>query len=472
MVKRVAIIGAGPTGLAATLFLLSKGVKVELIDPWNEPIDSEAPVEDSEADVSRIAKKLKFGSGAMYKYPDSLISRKKDLNFPLSETIGGLSSVWGANVWFPEVHELGLEANQVEGFAKSKDFLLNFVPIMSAPNLRNYFKIDSEHSVPQTNRTFLAKSLLTQSDNYLGSSILAVDKAKCISCGGCLTGCAEGAIYSSESKWRELVKDGKVLLHKGFAHSISNKMSINIKSNSSIFQVENFDKIYIACGAIATTRLLQKSNLVPAIAYLTDTQVFYIPLLSSRKPQIESKDFTLARLYFRSKKILHGLHISIYESSPELVARAKSSLGFKGKLIPAIFWNQILAGIGFMPSEMSGRLRISHENNVSHLTEIPNNTIRVNLRKMLKQIRYDLVKARLIPIISSIKIPNVGSSYHVGSLQDESGKNLISSEGIIEGTTSIYVVDSASLPRIPVGPITIAAMINAIRVAEISLNDA
>ena len=91
---------------------------------------------------------------------------------------------------------------------------------------------------------------------------------------------------------------------------------------------------------------------------------------------------------------------------------------------------------------------------------------------MMKKTRYNLLKARLIPIISSVQIPNVGSSYHVGSLQDHLGKNLISTEGRIDGANNVYVVDSASLPRIPVGPITVAAMINAVRIAEISLNEA
>jgi ferredoxin len=472
MSMRVAVIGSGPTGLATALYLLSKGVVVELIDPWNEPIDSGTSIEMTDSDVSRIAKKLKFGSGAMYEYPNNLIRKETNLNYPLSQTIGGLSTVWGANVWFPEIHEIGLEESQNQNFKKGKDFILNFMPLMSSPNLIDEFDIGSEHTVPQTKRTFFPESHFLRSDNYIGSSILAVDKEKCISCGKCLSGCAEGAIYSAELKWRELVNGGKVLLHKGFAQSISKDMSIKVKSNSLEFKLINFDKIYIACGAIASTRLLQQSELVPDMAYLADTQAFYIPLLSLRKYQIDAKQFTLARMFFRSKDILTGLHISIYESSPEIVARAKSSLGFKGKLIPAIFWKQILAGIGFMPPEMSGRLKISRIGNASSLVDMNNKSTKQSLRKMLKKIRYDLLKARFMPIISSVQIPNVGSSYHVGSLQDLLGKNLISMEGRIEDTNNVYVVDSASLPRLPVGPITVAAMINAVRIAEISLNEA
>jgi hypothetical protein len=166
-----------------------------------------------------------------------------------------------------------------------------------------------------------------------------------------------------------------------------------------------------------------------------------------------------------------GIHLSIYETSLDLLNRAKSFLGRKGKLFPTFIYERLMAGIGFLPLEASGRLRIEFSSGTSNVQEIQNPSVKRDARKLFRRSRYDLFKRGMWPILSAIQVPNVGASYHIGTLQSETRENLINENGRLLATANLYVVDSAALQRIPVGPITVAAMINAIRIVEESLTD-
>jgi hypothetical protein len=256
------------------------------------------------------------------------------------------------------------------------------------------------------------------------------------------------------------------------AITIESDRSIIIKKSEITQKLsQNYDLIYIACGAIASASLLQRSSLIPPEVFLNDTQVFYIPIISQRKHSEIENLFTLARLFFRSDPIENGIHLSIYESSSDLKVRAKAKNPIISSFIPNFFWKRILAGIGFISPECSGRIRIVFQDGLSKVSAVENQGIRKVVKRILKSQVKEFRRSGLIPILIGLTIPNVGASYHVGSLQSSKGERLLTSFGGVKGSNHIYVVDSSALPKIPIGPITVAAMINARRIVSSTLEE-
>ena len=65
-----------------------------------------------------------------------------------------------------------------------------------------------------------------------------------------------------------------------------------------------------------------------------------------------------------------------------------------------------------------------------------------------------------------VRIPNVGSSYHVGSVRNIQSQPLIEENGRVIGTSNVFAVDSSALRKLPVGPITFPMIVNAFRITE------
>ena len=470
--EKVAVIGAGPTGLAAAHAALDMGFEVEVIDPWHEitPVTSISVA--GPKTKGNLAKKSKFGSSQMYDYPSSLIETPKASDLPISFTLGGLSTVWGANVWFPSCEELGIVDE--EGYAAATSSTLRHVPLMGGrpPLLKPPIEISGP--VPSTTR-MQTKFTMAQNSNprgdYFGSSILAVDEKKCVKCAQCLTGCSYGAIYSADEGWKDLVQHGKVSLRKGRALKIKASVHVEGKTPTATVSIDSglnitestYDRVFVACGAIASTALMQRSSLFPGEVHLKDTQVFYIPLFNFRHGATPKTVFTLAQAFLRGKSKHGGFHLSIYESSADLRTRAMSLTKGFARVIPQSIWNRIIAGIGFIPPDLSGTIKIVFDGKKSRVDLITRRGMKRSIRNALRAHSRTLIRVGILPFSVLVQMPNVGASYHVGSAS--AGGSLVLNElGQPDSALPIYVVDSSSLPKIPVGPITIATMINANRI--------
>ena len=64
--KKIAVIGAGPAGLAAAHAALDLGFAVEVIDPWDEISSITQSSGVRKKTKGDLAKKSKFGSTRMY----------------------------------------------------------------------------------------------------------------------------------------------------------------------------------------------------------------------------------------------------------------------------------------------------------------------------------------------------------------------------------------------------------------------
>lgn len=453
---KYAIIGAGPTGLAAALAAVSKNIEFDIIDAWDF-ISREYQNSMTIVEKENIAKKSNFGSFSMYDYPIDLLSRDMQADLPLSLKVGGLSTVWGANIWLDTASELGID--DCEGFLKSQASLIQIIPMTTSNNSKNWTPTTSRIS-----RSLRASNNIESNDTFQRSQ-LAIDIDKCTKCGLCLTGCPEDAIFSADLYWKKLATNPLVKIRRGVAKLLQLTESQQIAVEVFLGETSTryiYDYVFIACGAIASSALLQRSNLYPKEIAIDDTQVFYLPLFSLFPAKKEDSTFTLAQAFFRAQG-KGNFHMSVYEVSKDINDRISGKYPFLARFIPKFVWSRMLAGIAFIPAENSGKLIMDYYDSNPILTSKSNVRSRMYFQlSIFANIKYFL-RARLIPIAFVLQKPNVGASYHVGAIKSN-GIPLLDQEGKLDKMIPLSVVDSSSLPLLPTGPITFAAMVNAHRI--------
>jgi hypothetical protein len=451
---RVAVIGSGASALSAIHAALDANLKiqVDLFDPWIElPKINETP---PTLEPKQIAKKGKFGSLAMYDYPSGSVTFHPSLHIPLSGTVGGLTSVWGANSLVPDLISL---AKLTERYTQeSINWVTRTAKITDLGNV-----VDTDNFYVSRRFRGLLERFTTRDGVTLNASTLSLDTKSCIKRGGCLSGCKEHAIFSAEHGIYQLVSEGTVKLNKAFVQKIivqseSNlTLEVDTVQNAGILY-KGYDKVFVTCGAIASCALLQRSELVPQSISLRDTQVFYSAYYLLEKKEESSISIELAQLFLRKNRILH---ISLYEFSSQFLDRARLIIGPLVALIPKRFWRHIVAGIGFVDSSYSGRLILDYRDNRTYVRQSFNKKSKHQIRRNLSAVRKGLSEIGLLYIPFLTQVPNVGASYHVGvaSSQDDL---LFNSRGKLESFPGleVYVLDSSSLLELPVGPITTTVM--------------
>lgn len=451
MSKQICIIGAGPNGLSSALAAIDLGYKVMLIDPWNDYRGFEDHVQTSKVIQKSIAKKAFRGSLTMYEYPQSFIKRNAVQDFPLSLTKGGLTSVWGSNSypWSEVVKSFE------ESHLNSEIFEI----------LNNSISIESRLSEDQLTSDFVTRVIsksTSEKDSVVtfDTSYVALNRSACVFCGECLSGCNYDAIFNAEQLWDSLILAKKVELVKGFVEKIE-------KNNNSIvisYSIENqkrelrVARVFIACGAIASTALLQRSSLIDNEVQLQDSQVFYTGLIKlSMKAELQTK-FNLVQAYCRIKLKSSFIHLSIYEAS---LVSTQRIIGMSkiAKTLPRGLFRWILPVIGFLPENHSQKITLKFDGTSTEIQvpTLPKKLLHFNfvfLKNFLSFTRLGIVH---IPF--SLKFSNVGASYHLGKLQ-KNGKMLLDNLGQPHGGSGIHVVDSSSLQSIHPGPITVFSMFN------------
>ncbi len=461
---RIGIIGAGAAGFAAACAVKAQGHSAEIIDRWTSPRN--LSTDNSEVgELSKLARKTKFGSSEMYIFDKRLMNVSPKLSLPISMTLGGLTSVWGANIKYYSAEEIGLPDSK--HFNEASEALEELVPHMLSTQSMASFESANQSFLSKRLSSILASSCFDELEGLLTSSELAVDTQKCILCGECLRGCPTEAIFDAGLELTKLKDSEQIKSLEGFALKIypsnGDTWFVEIETDSGEIIEREFDLIFIACGAIATTSLLQRSEIFPSYVTLDDTQVFYVPLITSGKKSHENS-FTLSQMFYRNFDSNGGIHLSIYESSKDLKSRANLVLRGFEKLIPNFIWDHILAGIGFLPAKDSGKIVLQHENGLTNIDSILDSKQSAEFRTLIRKYLLKLRKFRLVPIIFLTKIPNVGASYHVGTARDSEGEQLVKINGAINDLERLFIVDATSLPILPTGPVTLPMMLNSYRI--------
>lgn len=471
---KIAIVGSGAAGLASSWALESTHHSYDLISPSRDVRSDSAFGETYKP--RNVAKKSLFGLLTMYEYPDQYVENPDNLDIPLSGSFGGLTTVWGANVWIPQASEFEeMVALFVPCFDNYKSEILRRVPLFSNLPIETSNQKQTNEGISR--RILQINESVSKIDKSFGGrfsqSILAVNPDKCIRCNECLIGCRQEAIFSADLEWKKKASN-KFHYIDGFVEKLENKdekVVLHILGKNGTQKLE-YDRVFIGAGAIATSALLQRSIADSEQISLSDTQVFYLPFFDFRLRGKKNSGITLSQSFYRWNQNRKSIHISIYESNEEYRRRLSGILRLVSQVVPGRVWSNLLAGIGFVESDISSSLQIRSNGESSRVTFSGQAFLRSRLLVFFRLLRIipKFLDQGLLPLLPLMKFGNPGASYHVGNLQIND-KDSINTDGSLSSMKNVFIIDSSSLKVLPVGPITFAMMINSYRITWEAINE-
>lgn len=479
----VMVVGGGPSAYGALLGLVAAGLRPTVLTPQGQwPRSSEDPGSSSK---SGLARKARFGSTAMYRYPtEAGVGFEVAGPVPVSAVPGGLSTVWGSNIQVFSGRDLAAWGASAHGMESAYRAVLESVPHQGAVDrLSDRFPWPvafpgTQPLTPRVRRSLHRARGRASADVLigLGRNATAPVGRGCIACGRCLDGCPEGVIFDAGPAIARLVVAHGLPVIDGVAVSVS-----EVGGGSSVEYIDRqsgarsfvaADQVLLAAGSIATSALLVRSGLVPSDVSLDDTQVFYAPLLPTMGPERGQTSFTLAQMFVTgsgSPRVL-DFHLSVYESDPSFASRAEGLVGPLARLVPSRAYRQLMAAIGFIPTDVSGRIRVSLDERSTRpdvvVSTEANPASAAYVREVIRTVRGPLREVGMHVISPLAQVSDVGASYHVGHLTS-GGRSLIDvASGAVGSSASVRVVDGAALPIVPTGPVTLTMMANAYRIAR------
>jgi ferredoxin len=476
----VVVVGTGPAGWASVLTLIENGIKPLVLDIAGQTTDSLNRSLPSDIKGSGMVKKSFNGSTSMYEYPlDEKISFENLDSIPISSELGGLSTVWGSNIQsLQEGQEIAWGKDSADVNQSIKEILKHIPHSGSKDSLEGISKwpLDFPDQTPNSPRV---KKILKRSEKVGTNSKWRIGQARnatagsssgCVLCGKCLTGCPERVIFSTSKFFEKWILQGKIDFKRFFVQKITQSQNQwvlhGLDPATNIEQSLRADKVILATGSIATTVLLRNSNFIPQVSELSDTQVFYFPLFSFRDSPKNCSEYALAQIFVSSKDSVlekSAFHYSLYENSETIKSRVSSIYPNLSKLIPGVIFKQILSGIGFIHSSVSGKIEIRQVNDHISVQGIVSDNSRKAVWRTFFTTFWSLVKIGLLPIPIFVT-PSVGSSYHVGVLC--SGDSKVLTDGKLENMTNLFCVDGSALPILPTGPTTLLIMGNSRRITK------
>jgi ferredoxin len=455
---------------------------------------------------SGVPEKRLFGSDYPFRNVGQLggVTSVNGANTALvSPAYGGFSNVWGSQImpFTPAAFESWpVSAGAMRGhyeavlrqipFAGEEDDLAATFPLMRPPaplpsmSLRSLkvLKAYDEH-----------RSKLNDRGITIGKARLALKARKCIRCGMCMTGCPYGLIYSTTQTFDALRRAGRVTLCSGFlALTVMEEahQAAVIAREIATGRMQRFeaDRVYVACGAVGTARLVANSlRLFDTDLRMLESRQFVLPLLSLRPTEDprNGRDFTLNQFNVivapnGGSTDISTLHFYTYNPAfidglPP-VLRAHSVEWLQVQLL-----RRLTVALGYLPSWNSSRLRI-HIGSRSNHPELPDFQISSEppppgQSEMLRAVVLRLVQsARLLdlyPLVPMLRISAAGKSYHWGGSFPHTADrpNTYSSDrfGRIGPWERIHLVDASVFPTVPAMTFGLTVMANAHRIASESL---
>lgn len=523
------IIGSGVAAAGAALALSHReNLKITVIDiglqletdraQLIEALASSAPDEWDEHTLQLISKqpvtarnsgvpeKRVFGSDYPFRNVGQLggLTAVSGANTSLiSPAYGGFSNVWGSQImpftaaafesWPVNAATMRCHYKailQQIPFAGEEDDLAASFPLMrpSAP-----LPSMSPRSLKVLKAYEKHKAKLNARGITIGKARLAFDAERCIRCGRCMTGCPYGLIYSAAQTFDALRRASRVTLYSGFlALKIieeDNQVAV-ITREIATGRTRRFgaDRVYVACGAIGTTRLVTNSlGLFDVDLPMLESRQFILPLLSLRATEDprNKRDFTLNQFNVIVAPDGGSVDIStlhFYTFNPAFIDGLPSALRAR-----SVDWLQVpllrrlTVAFGYLPSWNSSRLRI-HIGSRSNHPELPDLHISSEapppgqsqmLRAILLRLAQSARMLDLYPVIPMVRLSAAGKSYHWGGSfpHTTDRPNIFSSDrlGRVGSWERTHLVDASVFPTVPAMTFGLTAMANAHRIAAESL---
>ena len=475
-------------------------------DEWDAETIKYISKQSDSSRTQRIPEKRVFGSDYPFRNAGQLegLTVVNGGTTPLiSSAYGGFSNVWGSQIMpftEPTFQSWPVKAAAMRPhyeailshipFAGEEDDLAARFPLMRSPMPLPPM---SSRSLRVLDAYEKHRSRLNDRGITLGKARLAFDAKECIRCGMCMTGCPYGLIYSAAQTFNELRRASRVTFHSGFlALKIieeANQVAV-ITKEISTGQLRRFeaDHVYVACGAIGTTRLVANSlGLFDVDLAMLESRQFILPFLSLRATEDprNKRDFTLNQFNMivapdGGSIDISTLHFYTFNTTfidalpPTLHARSAEWLQ-----VPLL--RRLTVALGYLPSWNSPRLRIHVGSQRDHLdlpgfhisSEVPPPGQTKMLRALLLRITRSAQLLDLYPVIPMFRLSAAGKSYHWGASFPHmtDGPTVFSSDslGRVGSWKRTHLVDASVFPMVPAMTYGLTVMANAHRIASESL---
>src|SRR5215467_9526041 len=364
-------------------------------DEWDEQTIEVISKQPVAARSSGVPEKRVFGSDYPFRNAGQLrgLTTVNGANASLiSPAYGGFSNVWGSQIMpFTTAAFEGWPVNattmrphyeailQQIPFAGEEDDLADRFPLMRPPAPLPSM---SPRSLNVLHAYEKHRSRLNDRGITIGKARLALDAGKCIRCGMCMTGCPYGLIYSAAQTFDALRRASRVTFYGGLlALKVTEEagQAAVITREIATGRMRRFeaDRVYIACGAMGTTRLAANSlELFDVDLPMLESRQFVLPLLSLRAtvdPR-DKRDFTLNQFNVivapdGGSVDISTLHFYTFNSAfinglPS-VLRARPAEWLQVQLL-----RRLTVALGYLPSWNSSRLRLHIGSRANH-PELP-----------------------------------------------------------------------------------------------------
>ena len=521
----VLIIGSGPAAAGAALaFSTREDVAVTVIDigvrldvegqqvverlasvepaHWEPSLVERVSAQPVSSGLRGLPEKRTYGSDYPFRNVgqlDGLTADGDATTSLISAAYGGYSNVWGSqlmpfttsafNSWpfgaaAMSTHYKAV-LNEIPYAAEVDDLAENF-PLMHCGDPLPPLSDRSQRVLDAYDRH---RSAINARGVTMGKARLAFRAQDCVRCRLCMTGCPYGLIYSASQTFDALQRSGRVTLHHGL---MALRISEDADSASVVAQelatgrTRRFeaDRIFIACGALGTTRLVASSlDLFDVDLPILESQQFILPMLSLRAsvdPRYEP-DFTLnqfnmlvapdgdsadiAQLHF------YTFNPSFIDSLPSFLRRDRM-----GKA-QAHLLRRLSVALGYLPSWRSPRLfariRKGMGNRGLPDMHVARGSAPDGRNQMLRSVAARLARSApcldLYPVLPMMRLAAGGKSYHVGGSfphSDVRSRGLTSDRlGRVAPWQRVHLIDASVFPTIPAMTFTLTIMANAHRIA-------
>jgi len=464
------VVGTSFSALSACMYLVSVGLKPVVIDSNLKKSDKyiDRFVKPNLQQPLGLKNHTQFPNA--YAFPKSR-TMKYSSNHLFGPTFctGGYSEVWGNVVDESTVLLKSFLNISVNEIVEIKNFIKSWMQLREVDNFigdgSNFGKINSNNSNIE-----IRMSKFAQKTNVFSISDSEINKT-------------EKNSNFRTLEWIEYLADkGLIDLWKGcilnrIKKDVDDKTILYL-SNESDQLVTKATNLYLGTGVASTAQILLASKIIDS-AVIKDSQLVLVPFLkfgNSIKRSIAHHNYTRPLFILKNINQDEGnFYAQVYNLDKELFQRFdKTKMRFAIKLLKPIILKYIGVMFCYMNEDDSGSLCMTFKSDEYELNNHRNNFDKKRFNHKFKKFTKILVKLGCLPFTYFKRVMLPGDGFHVGNLKGKlpgslNEVDLTESNGSLKGFKGVYLIDGSSLNFISAGPITLAIMINSIRIVKQSI---
>jgi hypothetical protein len=430
--KHILIVGAGPSAYVSTLTCLELDLEVSVLNPQIEQWTSYKE--------SNLLKKLilkRRNNTSLFKTPTNLRSiESNEVDIFENFHFGGLSELWGG-VFLPPLSskEFLVEHTKAE-LDKAIDFIQDQIVIDGQKSeVYQSYRIRNLHNKKIKSKPPIAKSTINGEKNWSAKESFSKINSKKLNY-------IDGYLESVKQKDKD-------------------KVEVCYRNSSGDKHCGEFDKVFLATGVFGTARILLENIMEINEIEVSDSKVSYgIGLFFGRKA--ESKKRKLMSPYLIEA---HGeangearKFAQVYEISEELINSIKYRfLRLCVMQANKVFMNRIRLVMIFSSSDVSDSIVIKKYQNKLIASRIKKKNVRQKFDIDFSKI---FLGNKILPFPLKMNL-KPGAGVHNGAFCISIGqKNEKIQCNQLQNLSDIHILGSASMAKIPAGPIMFSAMVN------------